>query len=164
MNKGNGIIFILTAVGASLLFLYFQSDERKVSKRFSTLAELVSKEGGESVVVLATRARGIGKLFHDPCTVEASDQLHAGSYTPEKITSRVASARTLFKTLSLKFYDLNITFPTDGLARVRLTGMLSGQTKQEELFEETHEMEVDLTKVEGEWFFSRLQAVQVLER
>ncbi len=164
VNKRNGLILLIAAAGAVFLFFYLQSDERKVKKRFSTLSKLVSKERGESVVILATRARGIGQLFSDPCAVEASDHLRSGRYTPEQITSHAASARALFKKLSLKFYDLNVTFPADGRATIRLTGMLSGLTKQEETFEETHEMEVELVKVEGKWLFSKFRAVQVLER
>ena len=158
------IIVILLAFVAWGLYLYLQSDERKVRKRFSKLSELVSKEGGESAVVLAQKARNTGALFYSTCTIESGDSMRSGTYKPEEIASHTASARAMFQELSLEFYDLKVDFPSGDTARAGLTGILKGLTKSDELFDETHELEVDLTKVENDWFISRIKAVQTLER
>lgn len=160
-------LLVSIAIIAGAVFLvynFFMSDEKKVIKTLNRLSELVSKEGEEPAVMMAQRIRGVGDLFAESCLFSSDARNMSRSFRPDEITSHTASARAGFLNLSLKFYDMNVTFPDDGLARVSLTAILSGLTKSEELFDETHEMEVELVLVEKTWLIRRIRAVEVLEK
>ena len=165
VNKNNlSIILVLIIAGGVIFSIYQQSDEKKIEKRFARLSKLFSKEDLEPALAMATKVKGIGALFAKNCIIESSDRLRSGSYTPEQITSHAASARALFRTLKLKFHDIEISFQGESEAKTTLTGMLSGMSKQEENFNETYEMEFDLVKLEDDWFFSAIRMVEVLKK
>lgn len=165
VNKKNLLIILVLIIAGGVIFnIYQQSDEKKIEKRFARLSKLFSKEDLEPALSMARAVKGIGALFAKNCTIESSDRLRSGSYTPEQITSHAASARALFRTMKLKFYDIEITLSGEGKAVTSLTGMLTGILKREETFNETYEMEVDLVKVEGDWFFSAIRMVEVLKK
>lgn len=158
-------MLLVLIIAAGVIFNHYQqSDEKKIEKRFDRLSELFSKDDLEAALVMATKVKGIGSLFAKSCIIQSSDQLRSGTYSPEQITSHAASARALFRTLKLKFYDIEITLNGDSKAKVSLTGMLSGISKQEENFNETYEMEVNLLKLDEDWFFSAIRMVEVLKK
>jgi len=165
VNKKNILVLLILIIAGGLVFnLYQQSDEKKIKKRFTRLSELFSKDDLEPALLMATKVKGIGSLFAKTCIIQSSDRLRSGTYTPEQITSHAASARAIFRVLKLKFYDIEISLQGEAEARASLTGVLSGISKQEENFEETHEMEFDLVKLEDEWFFSAIRMVEVLQK
>lgn len=158
------LALILLAGAGFIIYNYFMSDEKKVIKRLERLAELVSKEGQEPAVMMAQRIRGVGDLFAETSMFSSDARNMSRTFRPDEITSHTASARAAFLNLSLKFYDMNVRFTEDGVARVSLTAIASGLTKSEELFDETHELDVELVKVEKGWFISRITAVEVLKK
>ena len=158
------VILVLIIAGGVIFTLYQQSDKKKIEKRFTRLSELFSKDDLEPALLMATKVKKIGSLFAKNCIIESSDRLRSGTYTPDQITSHAASARALFRTLKLKFYDIEIELTGEGKAVTSVTGMLSGMSKREETFNETYEMEVDLVKIEKDWFFSAIRMVEVLKK
>ncbi|MDT8318402.1 MAG: hypothetical protein RQ824_10515 [bacterium] len=165
VNKKNLLALLVLIVAAGgVFYIYQQSDEKKIEKRFARLSELFSKDDLEPALLMATKVKGIGSLFAKNCIIESSDRLRSGNYSPEQITSHAASARALFRTLKLEFYDVEIALSGDGKAATTVTGMISGLSKQGETFNETYEMEVDLVKLEEDWFFSAIRMVEVLKK
>ena len=158
------VLLVLIVLGGIILSIYQQSDKKRIEKRFARLSELFSKDDLEPALVMATKVKKIGSLFAKNCIIESSDRLRSGTYSPEQITSHAASARALFRTLKLKFYDIEIELTGEGKAVTSVTGMLSGMSKREETFNETYEMEVDLVKIEKDWFFSAIRMVEVLKK
>ena len=155
------IIVVLVASGA---FYFFQSEENKVIRRINLLADKVSKEGTEPAVIMAQRVSKIAEIFADICDIESDRHNLFRQYRRDEIRSYVASARARFQSLSLDFLDIQVEFPSKNLATARLTGMFSGINKSGEIFDETIELEMELVKVDSEWFIRRIKAVEVLER
>ena len=154
-----GVLIVIV----SALYL-FQSEERRIKKRFDLLAELASKEPGETAFTLAYKVQRIGTLFSDACEVRVPSQSISGRYTPEEISSHAAGARFPLSELSLQFYDLDIEFPEEGTATVLLTGRLRGKSKGGETIHETRELQCILREIGGEWLFSHLEVVDVLKK
>ena len=154
-----GVLIVIV----SALYL-FQSEERRIKKRFDLLAELASKEPGETAFTLAYKVQRIGTLFSDACEVRVPSQSISGRYTPEEISSHAAGARLPLSELSLQFYDLDIEFPEEGMATVLLTGRLTGESKAGETIHETRELQCILREIGGEWLFSHLEVVDVLKK
>ncbi len=165
MNARNIIIVAVLVVAGLFAYWYFSgSEEDRVKERIALLAERSEKKGEEPVMKMALRVRGIGALFAEMSVIESATYDLSGTYTPNDINTLAAAISTRFKKLSIKFFDIRVDFPQDGLARVALTARLKGLSKSEGLLKETHELEVELKDIDGEWYFSRISMVEVLEK
>jgi hypothetical protein len=156
------VIFGVWGIWAAVHF--FQSEEKKVKKQFHLLSKWVSKETGENTFTMAQKIKNIGTLFGKHCELKADLISFSGRYTPEEISSYAARARFPFSSLSLQFYDFSVAFPEEGIAKVTLTGKLTGRTTTGEDVDETHELECVLKKIEKKWLFSDVEVVEVLKK
>ena len=166
MVNARNIIIVLVVIAAGLFgyWHFTESEEDRVKARFTLLAERAEKKGEEPVMKMALRVRGIGALFAETSVIESSLYDLSGTYTPNDINTLAAAISTRFKKLSIKFFDVRVDFPGNGLARASLTATLKGLSKSEGLIKETHELEIELVDKDGEWYFTRISMVEVLEK
>jgi hypothetical protein len=155
---------IIVAIGIWGAIHFFPSEEKKVKKQFHLLAEWVSKDPGENTLTAAYKIRNIGTLFDRTCEFKIPVYSFSGDYTPDEISGYAAQGRLSSSELHLKFYDLDITFPEKGTAKVTLTARLTGKLNAGEYIDETHELESVLKKIEKKWLFSRFEVVEVLKK
>ena len=113
---------------------------------------------------MAHNVKSIGALFAENCDLKAPVHSLSGSYTREEITGIALQGRNQFLSLSLKFYDLQISLPEKGVANVTLTGKLTGKSTFGEYVDETRELECLLKKSEKKWLFSQFEVVEVLRK
>ena len=158
-------ILLLVLMGGIGCFLYlFPSEEKKIKKQFALLSQWASKDQEENVFSLAQRGKSIGTLFGENSGLKVPPYSIDGRYTREEIMSYAVRARSQFSRLNLEFYDLNISFPEEGLAKVTLTGKLTGKLQDKENVNEIRELECVLKKMEGKWLFSEFEVVEVLKK
>jgi hypothetical protein len=157
-------VLLIVAVGLWIGFRLFQSDERRIKKQFDALSEWVSKEPDENTIAMAHKMQRLGTLFDKRCSLKFPADSFSGDYTSEEISSYAARARSRFSKLSLDFYDLDIRFPEDGIARVNLTARLTGRTRSTEHFRDTRELVCTLRKMEKKWLFQNIEVVEVLNK
>ncbi len=155
---------LIVVAGIWTVLYLFPSEEKKVRKQFRLLAEWVSKEPGESPMTMAYKINNIGGLFDGVCQFNIPASSFSGTYMREEISAYVSSGRLSLSQLDLKFYDLDITFPEEGVAKVTLTARVTGKSSRGESLDEAHELESVLKKVEKKWLFSKFEAVEVLKK
>lgn len=160
------IITVIFIAGASVLAsLYlFQSDKAKIKKQFDSLSKLVSKEKGESNIIMAYKVNALASLFADSCSFEFSKNYMAGEFTPEQITSHAVKGRSQFSKISLDFYDIIPDMQKDSAvveATVRFYGKLKDSAK---VTEDTREIQCKLKKTDGKWKFTNFKVVEVLKK
>jgi hypothetical protein len=158
------IAFLIVMVGLLAAFLFFPSEEKKVKKRFALLSEQVSKEPRENTFLMANKIKGITALFGENCNFTVSDYSLSGNYTRQEISGIAFRGRSHFSNLSLKFYDLKVSFPEKDLAQVNLTARLTGKSVYGEQVEETRELICLLKKIEKKWLFSSFEVIEVLKK
>jgi hypothetical protein len=156
------LLIVIVGIGASVFF--FPSEEKRVKKQFALLSDRISKDSGENTFIMAKKVKNIGALFAENCDLIEPVYSLSGSYTRGEITSIALRGRAYFFNLSLKFYDLNISFPEKELARVNLTAKLTGKTTSGEYIDETHELVCLMKKIEKKWLFSQFEVIEVLKR
>lgn len=166
MVKIKYLIIALLAVGIGILArnYFFPSEEKKVKKQFNLLSEWVSKAPGETLLTMAQKMKSVDKLFNESCGLEVPVHSISGSFTREEITSYAAQGRLQFSELSLRFYDLVVAFPEEGISKVTLTARLTGKSNTGEQMDETYELESILKKIENRWLFSNFKVVEVLKK
>jgi hypothetical protein len=158
------IALLIVMVGISATFLLFQSEEKKVKKKFALLSEHMSKDSRENTFVMASKIKGITALFGENCNFTVSDYSLSGSYAREEISGIALRGRAHFLNLGLKFYDLKVSFPEKVLAQVNLTARLTGKSVYGEQVDETRELICLLKKVEKKWLFISFEVIEVLRK
>jgi len=128
------------------------------------LSQWASKDQEENILSLVQRGKSIGTLFDENCGLKVPPYSVDGRYTREEVTAYAVRARSQFSRLNLEFYDLNISFPEEGSAKVTLTGKLTGELQDKENVNEIRELECVLKKIEGKWLFSEFEVVEVLKK
>ena len=158
------IVAMIVVAGIWATVFFFPSEDKKVKKQFALLSEWISKDPNESPLTMARKVKNLGTLFAE--NFELKEPVHplSGSYTREEITNIALRGRAHFFDLALKFYDLDISFPEEGVARVTVTGRLTGKSSSGEQMDETRELECLLRKIENQWLFSQLEVVEVLKK
>ena len=158
------IIAVIVAVGVWAVAYFSPSEEKKVRKQFCLLAEWVSKDPGENTLITVNKIKHIGTLFDTTCEFKVPVYSVSGNYTADEISGYAAQGRLASSQLYLKFYDLDITFPEEGNAKVTLTARLTGKLSVGDYIDETHEVESVLKKVEKKWLFSKVEVIEVLKK
>lgn len=158
------IAALVVTIGIAASVSFFESEEKKVRKQFSSLAQWASKERGENTFTMALKIQNLGSLFAEDCALRSHINSISGSYTRQEITSLAGRGRLQFSQLSVRFHDHQIEFPEKDLARVLVTGQLSGTLKGEDIVDDTLELEVGLKKFQDKWLFTAFEVVEVLEK
>jgi hypothetical protein len=113
---------------------------------------------------MANKIKGISALFGENCNFAVSDYSLSGNYTREEISGIALRGRAHFSTLSLKFYDLKVSFPEKNLTQTNLTARLTGKSVYGEQVDETRELICLLRKTEKMWVFSSFEVIEVLRK
>jgi hypothetical protein len=155
---------LIVIVGIVIVVTVFPSEEKRVKKRFHLLSEWVSKSPEEGSLTMLQKMKDIGTLFVEPCELKSPNESLSGSYTRQEISAYAGSARSYFSQLNLKLYDLHVVFPEKEVAQVNLTARLIGRSKTGEGVDEIRELDCLLKKVDGKWFFSQIEVIEVLKK
>jgi hypothetical protein len=166
MVKVRSFLIALMVMGIGIwAFVYFsQSEEKKVRRQFDLLSEWASKAQNETPLVMAQKTKKIATLFAENCVLKVPLYITSGNLTREEIVSYAVRGRLLFSELYLRFYDLTVSFPEEGTAKVSSTARLTGKLNMGENVDEIHELECVLKKIEKRWFFNHLEVVEVLKK
>jgi len=154
----------LTAAAVIIFFLFFQSDEAKIKKKFHKLAERVEKNGAEHDLIAAKKAHEIEQMFFGTVRIQIPSYKVDKTFPRSEISPHVLYARSLYQNISLTFHDFQFEFPTEENAIVEVTGVLEATTRSGQPVNEIHEAKCSLKKVDGKWMFTGIRGVQVLER
>ena len=159
------ILTVFVVIVGILAGVYcFQTEGKKIKKQFKLLSKWASKDHDENNFTMAGKARSIGTLFAENCTIDAHIASLSGSYTRQGICGLAARARLPFSRLSVRFYDLHIEFSEKKTARVTVTAQASGTLKQGDVLDDTLEIECSLRKSDDKWLFTAIEVVEVLEK
>jgi hypothetical protein len=166
MVKGKHVTLTLFVVVVGILagVFCFQTEGKKIKKQFRLLSKQASKDHDENNFTMARKARSIGTLFAENCTIDAHITSISDSHTRQEISALAARARLAFSRLSVRFYDLHIEFSEEKTARVTVTGMASGTLRGGDLVDDTLELECTLQKQDDKWLFTAIEVVEVLEK
>ncbi len=157
-------VLLIVSIAILVATYFFPSEEKRVKKQFNLLSEWVSKYPDESTIGMALKMQRVGTLFDEQCGVKLPVDSLTGNYTREEISSYAARYRARLSKLSLDFFDLDITFPENGVAKVNLTARLTGQTRAGERMSETREIECVLKKIAKNWLFTNIEVIEVLRK
>ena len=155
---------VVLAAGIIAFFIFFQSEEAKVKKQFSVLAEKMKKTEKEAPLVAAAKANRTKELFAETCTVHAPAYSFSRDISSQDLPALVFTTRSRYSEISLEFYDFVIEFPAKDSAHVNLTASMTGKLTSGEYADDIHELKCKLKKTEDIWLFKEIEVVEVLKK
>ena len=166
MEKTKYIIIAgaILVVGIIAFFIFSQSEEAKVKKQFSVLAEKIKKTPKETPLIAAARAKNIKELFAETCTVHAPAYSFSEDISSQDLSSLVLATRSRYSEISLEFYDFIIEFPEEGSANVNVTASMTAKLTSGEHVDDIHELKCNLKKTEDIWLLRKIEVVEVLKK
>ena len=150
--------------GIVVFFVFWQSEEARVKKKFKELAQLIEKANEETKLLSAAKAKNIKEMFTPLLTITAPAYDFSKELQAKELSTLVITARAQYTTLALAFHDMMVDFPADDTADVSLTGDLKGRLTTGEYVEDIHELRCVLKKLNDTWFFNTIELVEVLEK
>jgi hypothetical protein len=155
---------VVLVAGIIAFVIFSQSEEEKVKKQFSVLAEKMKKTEKETPLVAAGKANRIKELFAETCTVFAPAYSLSREISSQDLPSLVIATRSRYSKISLEFYDFIIEFPAKDSAHVNLTASMTGKLTSGEYVDDVHELKCKLKKTEDIWLFREIEVVEVLKK
>lgn len=169
MVKSKAIAGLIVCLAAGLIgfFIFYQTDAEKIRSRLETLSERVSKDGAENKLIAAANAKKIAGLFTDPCVLQLPQTPYenaSGEFSRQDVRSYAMSGRSTYRRITLDIYDISITFTNETTASVGLTARIKAGENGGRPVDEFNEFACEFKKIEGGWYISRMEAVEVLEK
>jgi hypothetical protein len=167
MVKSKPVIITLSfvVIGVLIYFFIFQSEERKIIKRFKSFSQTASKRAEDSQLIVAGKSKKISKFFAQTCQIEAQEYNVSKNYSQADIHAVAYQVLNRYLELELKFIDLTVDIPEKGIAKVVSTARIIGKVKNgQEYLEDSYEINCRLEKIEDEWFFVKFELVDVLKK
>lgn len=158
------ITVVAAVIGIAAFMVFSQSEEAKIKKQFKVLSEQFTKKRSESKLTSAAKAKRIKRLFAKTIGLQIPQYSIAKELDRRDLPAYILVGRAKFSEVKLKFHDIMIDFQTSDKAKVSVTATLVGGIETNEHIDEVHELECVLDKVEEDWFFRRIEVVEVLKR
>lgn len=158
------ILFCLTLVLATLVFVVFSnSDTKMIKKQLGRLSEYLALEQNEPPLVLLKRSAQAGALFSETVTLKMPQINVDGQFSRKEITDRILFVKKNFSRLRIIFQDINISLSEKTAANIFFTVRIQG-TRHGEDYSEVQEIEMTMQKQEKKWLISTAALVEVLEK
>ena len=187
------VVVVLVAVAFAPGCVLFPSEEQKIVRRLEELADAASADTEPNPIIQMASAARVGRYFTEDVVVDRGDGSEP-LRGRDSITALAAQARTAIQDLNVRFTDVDIMVPTADSATAHLTLVISGRERNNAASSpdarpsgssvpgrmtpgssllgvgapgshfDACELNVTLTKVDGEWLIARVERVRTLER
>ncbi|MEM8934250.1 MAG: DUF4440 domain-containing protein [Acidobacteriota bacterium] len=159
MTTNRVLLAILLAGMVLWVWLEFgSSDEAKIRSGFSAVADLISKEAGESALESADRGRRLGDRFAEPFVVKV-DEAGVQVEDTAQLLRAFVGLRHQAKTITVDFSSIEIEVDgrvADATARADVSGQFQGRSGRA-----SWRVLTRWRKISGDW---RLERFHVAER
>jgi hypothetical protein len=162
-RKYLNLAIIALIVIVAVVYL-FPTETSRVKRQFNSLAKSLAKAPDENNLIMISKLSKIKMSLAETCRFTDPAHDFSGTYARDEIVQRAAGARAHFRQLTLKFADLRMIFPQPGTAIVSATATVNGITTDGDDFNEVHELECALQKIEGNWLLTGVTVVEVLKK
>ncbi len=157
-------IAAMAVLAAATAFVLFgRSEKSKIKKRFTEIADTVSKRPGEGNIAAAAKMLALGGMLTDNVTVEISDLPHWREMTSEDIVSLAARGRGYMDELHISILDVETEILGEDKARSRCRAKVRLKSSYSS-FNENRIFTADLVKQDGKWRFSAFREDNLIKK
>lgn len=157
------LAILVAAVIIGIVSFLYETEEEKVKKVFYVISDSIEKTAEENPIIGAGKMKQIRDVLLDSCSIDIPSHGISRTISSREISSYAYARRTQFKTMSFKFYDVQVDLPDKTNATVTLTAMVKGTLASGEQVEDVHELTGALKKTDTGWRLSKIEIVEILE-
>lgn len=157
------IVGLIALMAGTAVVWLWPSDVRAIRAQLAVIEKAGSKEPGEQQLEGLVKARQLAELFHDPCRLTVETINHEGVYPRKQIQDRLAMVRASFTEAEVALHDIVIEMPAKDTAVVRGTIRLRGARTGEPMAD-VQELQAEMGKHDGQWLFTAVTIIEVLNR
>lgn len=154
-------VILLIGVGAYVLLR--PTEEKRIRRQLTHLADLAGKSGPENMLTAAGKARSIAGLMGDTVTITGAPLGMPGTYEGEELAAIILQGRMQFDALDPEIHDLEVVLRDPTNATAHFAAQLRGTARGERV-NEVREIRCRLAKQEGDWIISRIEVVDVMRK
>ena len=157
---GGGILL----AGIVAFYVFWQSDESKIKRRFEFIAGKMEKMPGENKLISGAKANRMKEAFSETLGIEAPAYSFSREISSDELSPLVLRVRARYSEISLAFYDFVIDFHEEGTALVTVTARMEGILTTGEAVADLHELKCRLQEIEDAWLLRKIEVVEVLKK
>lgn len=158
------LILLAAGVGIAAVLYVFTNQTYQVKKRFASVAKWVAKDGEEPNLAAARKIQQFLSVLAETCLVKDPRSGDFQEISGREAAQKAVLARNEYRSISLKFYDLEIAFPEKNVAQAITTARIAGTSVGGEVYAATYELECTLHNTSEGWVFHTIEIVEVLKK
>lgn len=166
MKTRIAIVILAILCGVSVYFLYcLKSEESRITEKFTELAEWARKnEKKESLLNMAIISHNTSRIFAPKTFINIHYAFINGKRTPEEISRYALRSRELFEKIELSFHDITVNIYSATNAHVIATAYLTAESNMRMKINDITELDCELEKIKGKWYFTQIKTVDILKK
>jgi len=154
------VVVLITGIVAYRLWF---GDERAIRKQLALIEEIGSKSKTEQPMEGLVKATRIAALFSDPSLLIVELVRYDDYYYRKQIQEYVIMVRSLFAEVEVSIHDIAIERIVNKASVVRGTLRLHGKAIGEPVAD-THKFQAEVAKIDGQWLFTAVTLVGIIEQ
>lgn len=162
MNKKMLFLLLALLAGAAVVFFLLPSDEKKIRRNLSLLAEYSSSTSGEAAIEELKQAALAVKLCSDPCRVQTESHAISHDFNKKELRDNLIMMKKMLPDTVFSFHDTVVELFENGRAEI-ITTLSLARKIDDDRFTDSYELDIVATKTEGDWYFSAFTVVEVME-
>jgi len=155
------LLAILFVFSGTIFF--WPSDEKKIRRNLSSLAEYCSSVNQEPVLETLQKSARAAKLCTAPCRVKIESFKIDQDFSQKEIADHILMMKKRHSNTDFNFYDTVVDIVADDRAEIITTLRLNGKTVDEQ-FSDAYEMNITIDKKDGVWRFSSFTVVEFMKK
>ena len=159
---------VLLVLGGGVVWYFFfdqKSEEDIIKGQLNNLLTLCLKNGSESAIVIGMKNNELSNMFAPTCSVSIKEMIINGTYTPMELSASIIKSRLLFKSITGKITDMEVTLnPDKKSATIDYSVNVIAQRKQGQAYNDSRELRSELQKIDNVWKFASFEIREILEK
>ena len=164
MNKKLIIAVVVLLVGVIGWALYYFSDKQVIKRKFTAIAVSLSKDGGETPVMIALKMRPVKDFIAPACEVTVVERNYHEILEPGLVTHYLILYRSRQANLHVALEEILVEIPSKGRGEVSALVHVTANYNQPDFFDETHRVTFSLQKQEKKWLLHKATLPDALVR
>lgn len=160
-TRWTGVLIALLAAGS--IFFFLPSDEKKIQKKLSELAEYCSSTEKEAPIEALKKSAAVAKLCRNPCWLTIASFNIDRQFSQKEISDHILLMKKRMPDTKLSFHDTVVEISGEGKAHVITTLKLDNKS-MDDRFVDAYELDILLQKMSNDWFFSSFKVVEFMEK
>lgn len=164
VKKIAALVVVAVLIAAGVWYWgYYRSDEAVIRRTVDGFREALEKDGDSGNIAEVVRNQELTGYIAPEISVTGTYKGIDGVYTRNEFSSQVFHGISFCRVIDIDFNHIEIEVSGEDQGTVILEATGYVETKSGKTGTESRDVTMDLVKIEGEWYISRITAEPILQ-